>query len=118
MKRLVTFLLVGMVLSDRASSDSISHGSTLHIVIAEGEFAEHLGIRGKIARVVPGKAMRISFQYTEYDPLHPYLIADQFCGDNRFTRWGNADHPSLGEIDLVCVRGKKAPLLPNLIAGN
>ena len=118
MKRLITMLLVGMVLSDRASSDSISQDSTLHIVIAEGEFADHLGIRGKIARVVPGKTMRISFQYTEYDPLHPYLIADQFCGNNRFMRWGNAAHPSLGDIDLVCARGNKTPLRPSLVAGN
>ena len=102
-----------MVLSDRASSDS-----TLHIVIAEGEFTDHLGIKGKIARVVPGETMRISFQYSEYSRLHPYLIADQFCGDNRFMRWGNAAHPSLGDIELVCVRGKKTPLPSNLIAGS
>ena len=90
----------------------------MHIVIAEGEFADHLGIRGKIARVVPGKTMRISFQYTEYDPLHPYLIADQFCGNNRFMRWGNAAHPSVGDIDLVCARGNKMPPRPSLVAGN
>jgi hypothetical protein len=113
LKRLITVLLFGMVLSDRASSDS-----TLHIVISEGEFADHLGIKGKIARVVPGKTMRISFQYSEYSRLHPYLIADQFCGDNRFMRWGNAAHPSLGDIELVCVRGKKTRLLRNLMAGS
>ena len=113
LKRLVTVLLFGMVLSGRAFSDA-----TLHIVIAEGEFADHLAIKGKIARVVPGKTMRISFQYSEYSRLHPYLIADQFCGDNRFMRWGNAAHPSLGDIELVCVRGKKTPLLRNLMAGS
>ena len=102
-----------MVLSDRASSDS-----TLHIVIAEGEFADHLGIKGKIARVVAGKTMRISFQYSEYSRLHPFLIADQFCGNNRFMRWGNAAHPSLGDIELVCVCGKKTPLPSNLMAGS
>jgi hypothetical protein len=57
LKRLITVLLFGMVLAGRAFSDA-----TLHIVITEGEFADHLGIKGKIARVVPGKTMRISFQ--------------------------------------------------------
>ena len=113
LKRLITVLLFGIVLSDRAFANS-----TLHIVISEGEFADHLGIKGRIARVVPGKAMRISFQYSEYSRLHPYLIADQFCGNNRFMRWGNAAHPSLGDIELVCVRGKKTPLLRNLMAGS
>ena len=75
MKRLITVLIFGMVLSDRASSDS-----ALHIVIAEGEFADHLGIKGKIARVVPGKTMRISFQYSEYSRLHPYLIMQNWAG--------------------------------------
>lgn len=109
----MTVLLLGMALPDRVLSDS-----TLHIVISEGEFTDHLGLKGKIARVSPGKAMRISFQYSEYDRLHPYLIADQFCGNNRFMRWGNAAHPSLGDIDLVCVRGDKTPLVPNFNAGN
>jgi hypothetical protein len=113
LKRLITVLLFGMVLAGRAFSDA-----TLHIVITEGEFADHLGIKGKIARVVPGKTMRISFQYSEYSRLHPYLIADQFCGNNRFMRWGNAAHPSLGDIELVCVRGKKTPLPRNLMAGS
>ena len=113
LKRLITVLLFGMVLSDPAFSDS-----TLHIVIAEGEFADHLGIKGKISRVVPGKTMRISFQYSEYSRLHPYLIADQFCGNNRFMRWGNAAHPSLGDIELVCVRGKKTQLPSDLMAGS
>tara|TARA_B100001057_G_scaffold326484_1_gene326693 strand:- start:319 stop:627 length:309 start_codon:yes stop_codon:yes gene_type:complete len=102
-----------MILSDRALSDS-----TLHIVIAEGEFADHLGIKGRIARVVPGKAMRISFQYSAYSRLHPYVIADQFCGNNRFMRWGNAAHPSLGDIELVCIRGKKTQLPSDLMAGS
>jgi hypothetical protein len=109
----MTVLLLGMALPDRALSDS-----SLHIVISEGEFADHLGLKGKIARVSSGKTMRISFQYSEYDRLHPYLIADQFCGNNRFMRWGKAGHPSLGEIDLVCVRGDKTSLMPNVIAGN
>ena len=113
LKRLITSLLFGMVLSESAFSDS-----ALHIVIAEGEFEDHLGIKGKIARVVPGKTMRISFQYSEYSRLHPYLIADQFCGNNQFMRWGNVAHPSLGDIELVCVRGKKTPLLRNLMAGS
>ena len=113
LKRLITVLLFGMVFASRAFSDA-----TLHIVITEGEFADHLGIKGKIARVVPGKTMRISFQYSEYSRLHPYLIADQFCGNNRFMRWGSAAHPSLGDIELVCVRGKKTPLPRNLMAGS
>ena len=110
---MITVLLSGMVLAGRAFSDA-----PLHIVIAEGEFADHLGMKGKIARVVPGKTMRISFQYSEYSRLHPYLIADQFCGNNRFMRWGNAAHPSLGDIELVCVRGKKTPLPRSLMAGS
>jgi len=109
----MTMLLLGMALPARVLSDS-----TLHIVISEGEFTDHLGLKGQIARVAPGTAMRISFQYSEYDRLHPYLIADQFCGSNQFMRWGNAAHPSLGDIELVCVRGEKAPLLRNVMAGS
>ena len=89
--------------------------SAVHIVIPEGAFGDHLAARGAIAKVSAGTVMRISFDYTEYDHRHPYLIADRFCGLNQFIRWGSADHPSFGEIDLVCVRATKkqrrAPLL-------
>ena len=44
----MTVLLLGMALPDRVLSDS-----TLHIVISEGEFTDHLGLKGKIARVSP-----------------------------------------------------------------
>ena len=110
MKRLVTVLFLSLASPVRALAES-----TIHIVIPEGAFGDHLASSGQIAKVPPGRVMRISFQYSEYDHRHPYLIAERFCGLNQFIRWGVAPHPSLGEIDLVCTRARdeirKMPLI-------
>jgi len=109
-KRLLTVLLLCVATPARALAES-----AVHIVIPEGAFGHHLASGGTIAKVPAGKVMRISFDYSEYDHRHPYLIADRFCGFNQFIRWGSATHPSLGQIDLVCVRAREqkrnAPLL-------
>ena len=60
----------------------------VHIVISEDGLSEHLALNGAIARVPHGTVMRISFDYSEYHELHPYLIANQFCDDRQFLRWG------------------------------
>ena len=91
--------------------------STIHIVIPEGAFGDHLSSSGEIAKVPPGKVMHISFQYSEYDHRHPYLIAERFCGLNQFIRWGVAPHPSLGEIDLVCTRARDTARKIPMIGG-
>ena len=93
-------------------------GSALHIVIPEGAFGDHLAASGVIAKVPAGTVMRISFDYTEYDHRHPYLIADRFCGLNQFIRWGVANHPSFGDIDLVCVRAPEGRRGSTLIGGH
>jgi hypothetical protein len=91
----------------------------VHIVISEDGLSEHLALNGVIARVPHGTVMRISFDYSEYHELHPYLIANQFCDDRQFLRWGAAPHPALGEIDLVCIRSSlsKPVSSPRLAAG-
>lgn len=110
LKRLLTVLLLTIAGPARAFAEA-----TVHVVIPEGAFGNHLASGGAIAKVPAGKVMRISFDYSEYDHRHPYLIADRFCGFNQFIRWGSATHPSLGQIDLVCVRSRdqkrNAPLL-------
>ena len=109
-KRLLTVLFLSI-----ASPVRVLAESAVHIVIPEGAFGDHLAASGAIAKVPAGTVMRISFDYTEYDHRHPYLIADRFCGLNQFIRWGAANHPSFGDIDLVCVRApeqrRRAPLI-------
>ena len=99
MKRLLAVLFLSI-----ASPVRVLAEPEVHVVIPEGAFGYHLASEGAIAKVAAGKVMRISFDYSEYDHRHPYLIADRFCGFNQFIRWGSATHPSLGQIDLVCVR--------------
>ena len=99
MKRLFIALSLGVIPPERAQA-----APPVHIVIPERGFSEHLAHDSIIAGVPDGTLMRISFEYSQYDPLHPYLIANQYCGDNQFLQWGAAKHPSLGEIDLICVR--------------
>lgn len=113
MKRFVTVLFLSLASPVRALAES-----TIHIVIPEGAFGDHLASSGQIAKVPPGKVMRISFQYSEYDHRHPYLIAERFCGLNQFIRWGVAPHPSLGEIDLVCTRARDETRQMPLIGGH
>ena len=113
MKRFVTVLFLSLASPVRALAES-----TIHIVIPEGAFGDHLASSGQIAKVPPGKVMRISFQYSEYDHRHPYLIAERFCGLNQFIRWGVAPHPSLGEIDLVCTRARDEKRKMALIGGH
>ena len=93
-------------------------GEMVHIVISEDGLSEHLALNGAIAQVPHGTVMQISFDYSEYHALHPYLIASQFCDDRRFLRWGSAPHPSFGEIDLVCIRSALSAPAPRLVAGN
>ena len=110
LKRMFTVFFLSM-----ASPIRVLAESAVHIVIPEGVFGDHLAASGQIAKVPAGTVMRISFDYTEYDHRHPYLIADRFCRLNQFIRWGAANHPSLGDIDLVCVRApeerRRAPLI-------
>ena len=113
MKRFVTVLFLSLASPVRALAES-----TIHIVIPEGAFGDHLASSGQIAKVPPGKVMRISFQYSEYDHRHPYLVAERFCGLNQFIRWGVAPHPSLGEIDLVCTRARDETRQMPLIGGH
>ena len=113
MKRFVTVLFLSLASPVRALAES-----TIHIVIPEGAFGDHLASSGQIGKVPPGKVMRISFQYSEYDHRHPYLIAERFCGLNQFIRWGVAPHPSLGEIDLVCTRARDETRKMPLIGGH
>ena len=110
MKRFIIALFLGVVASERTQA-----APPVHIVIPEDKFSEHLARDGAIAAVPAGTLMRISFDYSEYDALHPYLVANQYCGDNQFLQWGAAPHPSLGEIDLICVRGGEA-VSPSLSA--
>ena len=113
MKRFVTVLFLSLASPVRALAES-----TIHIVIPEGAFGDHLASSGQIAKVPPGKVMRISFQYSEYDHRHPYLIAERFCGLNQFIRWGVAPHPSKGDIDLVCTRARDEKRKMPLIGGH
>lgn len=112
MKRLLTVLFLIIASPARALADS-----AVHIVIPEGAFSNHLASGGAIAKVPTGKVMHISFDYSEYDHRHPYLIADRFCGFNQFIRWGSATHPSLGQIDLVCVRAREQEQHTPLLGG-
>ena len=113
MKRLFIALSLGVITPERTQASP-----PIHIVIPERGFSEHLAQDSIIAGVPDGTLMRISFDYSEYDPLHPYLIADQYCGDNQFLQWGAAKHPSLGEIDLICVRGSASVTRALSAAGN
>ena len=113
LKRLFTVFFLSM-----ASPIRVLAEPAVHIVIPEGAFGEHLAASGAIAKVPAGTVMRISFDYTEYDHRHPYLIADRFCGLNQFIRWGAADHPSFGDIDLVCARAPKERRRAPLIGGH
>jgi hypothetical protein len=113
LKRLLTVFLLSI-----ASPVRVLAESAVHIVIPEGAFGDYLAASGAIAKVQAGTVMRISFDYTEYDHRHPYLIAERFCGFNQFIRWGAATHPSLGEIDLVCVREQDEPRTALLIGGH
>ena len=113
MKRFVIALSLGVIVPERAQA-----GAPVHIVIPEDGFSAHLFRDGAIAAVADGTVMRISFEYSEYDPLHPYLVANQFCGNNQFLKWGSAEHPSVGEIDLICVRGSTSSTQTFSAAGN
>ena len=113
MKRLLTVLFLSIASPTRALAES-----AVHIVIPEGAFSNHLASGGAIANVPLGKVMRISFDYSEYDHRHPYLIADRFCAFNQFIRWGSATHPSLGQIDLVCVRAREQKRNIPLLGGH
>ena len=97
---------------------SVFADEMVHIVISEDALSDYLALNGAIALVAHGTVMRISFDYNDYHVLHPYLIANEFCNDSRFLRWGSATHPSLGEIDLVCTRNALSVPKPRLIAGN
>ena len=112
-KRFVIALSLGVMASDRTLA-----APQVHIVIPEDGFSDYLARAGAIAAVPVGTLMRISFDYSEYDALHPYLVAYQYCGDNQFLKWGAAPHPSLGDIDLVCVRGAPVPVQALATAGN
>ena len=113
MKQFVAILFLSIAGSVRVVAES-----SLHIVIPEGAFGDHLAASGAIAEVPAGTVMRISFDYTDYDHRHPYLIADRFCGLNQFIRWGAANHPSFGDIDLVCVRAPEERRISALIGGH
>ena len=112
-KRFVIALSLGVIASERAQA-----AAPVHIVIPEDGFSAHLSRDGAIAAVADGTLMRISFQYSEYDSLHPYLVANQYCGNNQFLKWGSAEHPSVGEIDLICVRGSTSSTQIFSAAGN
>lgn len=99
MNRPLIFALLLILL--RAPADA---APMVRLVISEGEFGRYLSRQGEIASLPNGSVMSVSFQYTEYDFRHPYLIADRFCGNGQFIRWGAAAHPSLGAIDLICVK--------------
>ena len=111
MKRLV--IQLGLTLF----SSSVLADQTKHFVIQDGEFMRHLSAKGRLGRQPKGTLMRISFDYQDYDRLHPYLIANQFCQANQVIRWGSAPHPSLGQIELVCVRGDNANASMSLTGG-
>ena len=115
MKRILFALMLAVMDTVPVLADE-----TVHIVISEDGLSEHLALNGAIARVPHGTVMRISFDYSEYHELHPYLIADQFCDNRQFLRWGAAPHPALGDIDLVCIRRSlsKPVSAPRLAAGN
>ena len=85
----------------------------IELVIADGEFGRYLSNDSAISKVPDGRVINVAFRYIDYDLRHPYLIADRFCGGSGFIRWGSAQHPSAGPIDLVCVKEsqRKAPQL-------
>ena len=113
LKKLITIFFLSI-----ASPARVLAEPAVHIVIPEGAFGDHLAASGAIAKVPAGTVMRISFDYTEYDHRHPYLIADRFCGLNQFIRWGAASNPAFGEIDLVCVRAPEERRSALLIGGH
>jgi hypothetical protein len=81
--------------------------SVVRLVIKDGEFGHYLSHRGAISRVPEGRVVSVSFRYADYDFRHPHLIADRFCVNGRFIRWGSAQHPLAGPIDLVCIKGSQ-----------
>ena len=113
MKRFLVALSLGFMALESPQAEP-----QVHIVIPEAGFSDYLARDGAIAAVPVGTLMRISFDYSEYDALHPYLVAHQYCGENRFLRWGTARHPSLGDIDLICIRGMAVPAQGLATAGN
>ena len=113
MKRFVIALSLGFMASESPLAEP-----QVHIVIPEAGFSDYLARDGAIAAVPVGTLMRISFDYSEYDALHPYLVAHQYCGENRFLQLGTAQHPSQGAIDLICIRGMAVPAQGLATAGN
>jgi len=83
------------------------------LVIADGEFGQYLSNDSAISKLPDGRVINVAFRYVDYDFRHPYLIADRFCGVSDFIRWGSAQHPFVGPIELVCVKEsqRKAPEL-------
>ena len=79
----------------------------VRLVITDGEFGRYLSHRGAISQVPEGSVVSVSFRYADYDFRHPHLIADRFCVNGRFIRWGSAQHPLAGPIDLVCIKGSQ-----------
>ena len=75
-----------------------------HIVIEEGAFERLLSNRGAIAEVAAGIVMDIRFHYQDYSPLHPYLIAQEFCVADYFIIWDSASSSSQDDIHLVCIK--------------
>ena len=88
-----------------------------HIVIEEGAFERQLSTQGDIADIEPGVVMDIVFHHSEYDRLHPYLIANAYCDARHFILWGSAAHPSQGAIELVCVKAQPQGM-PRGMGGN
>ena len=88
-----------------------------HFVIRNGEFESHLSAKGRLGSQPDGTLLHISFEYDDFDRLHPYLIADLFCRDSHFMKWGSAPHPSQGQIDMVCVRRSNTPRGVSLAGG-
>ena len=111
MKRFVTALSLGVMAL-------IAHAAPpVHIVIPEDGFSDYLARDGAIAAVPVGTLMRISFDYSEYDALHPYLVAHQYCGDNQFLQWARRRiRRSVTLIWFVCeARRSPLKLLPRLV---
>lgn len=100
MIRLALFFVLFTATGQPALADPM-----VRLVINEGEFGRYLSNQSDIAKLSDGSVMNVSFQYTNYDFRHPHLIADRYCVNGRFIRWGTALHPAQGPIDLVCIKG-------------
>ena len=81
--------------------------SVERLVITDGEFGRYLSYRGALSQVSDGSVLNVSFHYADYDSRHPHPISDRFCINGRFIRWGSAQHPFAGPIDLVCIKGSQ-----------